>query len=54
MIERHTYLLLTHTTYILSQAGNMVRGGDKMAYWTTAQMYTFENATFIGWPDSSM
>jgi len=32
-------------------AGNMVRGGDKLAYWTTAEMYTLENAFFIEWPD---
>jgi hypothetical protein len=29
----------------------MVRGGDELAYWTTAEMYTFENAMFLGWPD---
>jgi hypothetical protein len=29
----------------------MVRGGDKMAYWTTAEMYTVENALFLGWPE---
>mmetsp|Transcript_23379 Transcript_23379/g.33379 ORF Transcript_23379/g.33379 Transcript_23379/m.33379 type:complete len:173 (+) Transcript_23379:196-714(+) len=32
-------------------AGNMVRGGDKMAYWTTAEMYTYENAMLLGWPE---
>jgi peroxin-4 len=32
-------------------AGNMVRGKkDMTAYWTTAEMYTMENATFIAWP----
>ena len=29
----------------------MVRGGDKMAYWTTAEMYTYENAMLLGWPE---
>jgi hypothetical protein len=28
----------------------MVRGGDTLAYWTTAEMYTVENAMFLGWP----
>ena len=32
-------------------AGNMVRGGDKLAYWTTAEMYSKENAFFIEWPE---
>jgi peroxin-4 len=31
-------------------AGNMVRGGDKLAFYTTAEMYTLENAFFITWP----
>eukprot|EP00569_Conticribra_weissflogii_P003634 CAMPEP_0171348878 /NCGR_PEP_ID=MMETSP0878-20121228/32110_1 /TAXON_ID=67004 /ORGANISM="Thalassiosira weissflogii, Strain CCMP1336" /LENGTH=197 /DNA_ID=CAMNT_0011853349 /DNA_START=87 /DNA_END=680 /DNA_ORIENTATION=- len=31
-------------------AGNMIRGGDTMAFYTTAQMYTVENAFFIEWP----
>ncbi len=31
-------------------AGNMIRGGDMMAFDTTAQMYTVENAFFIEWP----
>ncbi len=30
----------------------MVRGGDKMAYWTTAEMYTYENAMLLGWPEN--
>ncbi|EJK62986.1 hypothetical protein THAOC_16382, partial [Thalassiosira oceanica] len=32
-------------------AGNMIRSQDKLAYWTTAEMYTLENAFFIEWPD---
>ena len=35
-------------------AGNMVRGGDKLAYWTTAEMYTLENAFFIAWPTEAV
>jgi peroxin-4 len=31
-------------------AGNMVRGGDMLAYNTTARMYTVENAKFLRWP----
>ena len=31
-------------------AGNMVRGGDMLAYNTTARMYTVENAMFLSWP----
>ena len=34
-------------------AGNMVRGGDMMAFRTTARMYTVENAMFLDWPTSS-
>ena len=34
-------------------AGNMVRETDKLAYWTTAEMYTFENAFFIQWPEDN-
>ena len=30
----------------------MVRNGDKIAYWTTAEMYTVENAMFLGFPES--
>ena len=32
-------------------AGNMIRSNDKLAYWTTAEMYTLENAFFVKWPD---
>lgn len=32
-------------------AGNMIRGGDMMAYRSTANMYTVENAMFIDWPN---
>ena len=35
-------------------AGNMLRGGDIYAYYTTAHMYTIENATFLSWPGGSM
>jgi len=31
-------------------AGNMIRGGDELAFNTTARMYTEENAHFIEWP----
>lgn len=31
-------------------AGNMIRSGDVAAFWTTAEMYTVENAFFIKWP----
>jgi peroxin-4 len=31
-------------------AGNMIRGGDMLAYNSTAAMYTVENAQFIAWP----
>jgi hypothetical protein len=32
----------------------MVRGGDEMAFWTTAEMYTVENAMFLVWPEENM
>ena len=32
-------------------AGNMIRGGDMMAYNCTARMYTVENAMFLTWPN---
>jgi peroxin-4 len=35
-------------------AGNMIRGGDAIAYHTTAAMYTVENAQFIQWPPSAV
>lgn len=28
----------------------MIRGGDDIAFQTTAKMYTEENAKFLGWP----
>ena len=31
-------------------AGNMIRGGDMLAYNSTAAMYTVENAHFCAWP----
>lgn len=31
-------------------AGNMIRGGDQIAFYTTAAMYTVENAMFTHWP----
>lgn len=31
-------------------AGNMIRANDKVAFDTTARMYTVENAQFIQWP----
>ena len=31
-------------------AGNMIRGGDQIAFYTTAAMYTVENAMFTDWP----
>ena len=34
-------------------AGNMVRGGDLVAYYTTAHMYTVENAMFLTWPNDN-
>jgi len=32
-------------------AGNMVRGGDMLAFRCTARMYTIENAMSLKWPD---
>ena len=32
-------------------AGNMVRGGDLVAFNSIAKMYTFENAMFLEWPE---
>mmetsp|Transcript_1095 Transcript_1095/g.2748 ORF Transcript_1095/g.2748 Transcript_1095/m.2748 type:complete len:97 (-) Transcript_1095:883-1173(-) len=32
-------------------AGNMVRGGDDLAFFYTAKMYTVENAMFLEWPE---
>ena len=53
----------THTPYAINQlsdpdaesplncdAGNMIRGGDDIAFQTTAKMYTVENAMFLRWP----
>ena len=34
-------------------AGNMIRGGDNIAYHTTAAMYTVENAQFTSWPPAN-
>mmetsp|Transcript_5876 Transcript_5876/g.8642 ORF Transcript_5876/g.8642 Transcript_5876/m.8642 type:complete len:186 (+) Transcript_5876:57-614(+) len=34
-------------------AGNMIRGGDLLAFHTVAKMYTEENARFITWPEDS-
>lgn len=34
-------------------AGNMIRGGDLLAYNSTASMYTAENAMFLTWPTAS-
>jgi len=34
-------------------AGNMVRSDDLVAYETTAQFYTMENANFISWPPNN-
>ena len=31
-------------------AGNMIRGGDDIAFQSTAKMYTEENAKFLSWP----
>lgn len=31
-------------------AGNMIRGGDQIAFHTMALMYTVENAHFTAWP----
>lgn len=31
-------------------AGNMIRGGDLMAYNSTAKFYSVENARFLTWP----
>jgi len=31
-------------------AGNMIRFGDTDAYWSTARMYTVENAMSLKWP----
>jgi len=31
-------------------AGNMIRNDDPSAYYTTAQLYTVENAQFVSWP----
>jgi len=31
-------------------AGNMVRSGDMSAFWSTARMYTYENAMTLSWP----
>ena len=32
----------------------IIRGGDEMAFWTTAEMYTVENAMFLVWPEENM
>jgi len=34
-------------------AGNMIRGGDDIAFATTARLYTMEHATFLKWPTTS-
>jgi len=34
-------------------AGNMVRGGDKFAFYGTARMYTVENAMILNWPTTN-
>mmetsp|Transcript_18081 Transcript_18081/g.25485 ORF Transcript_18081/g.25485 Transcript_18081/m.25485 type:complete len:200 (+) Transcript_18081:57-656(+) len=34
-------------------AGNMIRGGDMLAFHATARMYTIENAMFLTWPTSN-
>lgn len=39
------------TSPLNCDAGNMLRGGDEMGYWCTAEMYTVENAYFVRWPD---
>jgi len=31
-------------------AGNMIRGGDNLAFYTTAKMYAIENAWYLTWP----
>jgi peroxin-4 len=31
-------------------AGNIIRAGDTDAYWSTARMYTVENAMSLKWP----
>lgn len=31
-------------------AGNMIRGGDTIAYRSTAKLYAVENAMFLEWP----
>jgi peroxin-4 len=61
----HTHPLLTLYTRLFSisqlsdpdadsplncDAGNMIRGGDAMAYHSMAAMYTVENANFTAWP----
>jgi len=35
-------------------AGNMIRGGDKDAFWGTAKMYTVENAMILKWPSEGL
>jgi peroxin-4 len=35
-------------------AGNMIRNNDMIAFYTTAAMYTVENAHFIAWPPQQM
>jgi peroxin-4 len=34
-------------------AGNMIRGGDDIAFQSTAKMYTIENANFLLWPSTA-
>mmetsp|Transcript_27264 Transcript_27264/g.40257 ORF Transcript_27264/g.40257 Transcript_27264/m.40257 type:complete len:177 (+) Transcript_27264:119-649(+) len=38
------------TSPLNCDAGNMVRNGDTMAFYTVAKLYTFENAMFLEWP----
>jgi peroxin-4 len=33
-------------------AGNMIRGGDMDAFYSTARMYTVENAMVLSWPEN--
>jgi len=35
-------------------AGNMIRGGDKVAFYGTARMYTVENAMVLKWPTEKL
>mmetsp|Transcript_18210 Transcript_18210/g.21026 ORF Transcript_18210/g.21026 Transcript_18210/m.21026 type:complete len:169 (+) Transcript_18210:98-604(+) len=40
------------TSPLNCDAGNMVRNGDSLAFYTVAKLYTVENAMFLTWPNN--